>query len=91
MASNATPPIALDGLKISSTLPPVPSVSGADPSRAVLDGFRIAVADFVSKTWDVELEKVFAGVDTGNILPPPLMNREERGRFSRRYTTIQER
>lgn len=46
-------------------LPELPVVKGADPERVPIDAFRLAVAKQVAEVWDVDVEKVFAGVDTG--------------------------
>lgn len=46
-------------------LPPLPEVPGTEPQRIALDAFRIAVADQVSKSLDLDIEKVFEGVQVG--------------------------
>ena len=47
-------------------LPTLPEVPGADPSRAVLDSFRIAIAKRVADALPpLTLEQVYQGVDYG--------------------------
>ncbi|KAF8196148.1 hypothetical protein BJ912DRAFT_956508 [Pholiota molesta] len=49
----------------SSTMPPLPAVPDTDPSRAVLDSFRIAIAKRLSETLPLTIEQAFAGIDYG--------------------------
>lgn len=61
-------------------LPALPSVAGASPDRAALDGFRLAVAKLVADAWEEDVAKVFAGVDTGQWgFVSCQDNKEERG------------
>lgn len=47
-------------------LPTLPDVSGADPTRAVLDSFKIAIAKRVADALPpLTLEQVYQGVDYG--------------------------
>ncbi|KAK4689597.1 arginyl-tRNA synthetase, partial [Tremellales sp. Uapishka_1] len=46
-------------------LPVIPTVAGADPARSPFDGFKIAAAKLVAEAWDVDVAKVYEGVDTG--------------------------
>lgn len=48
-------------------LPELPSVAAADPHRNVLDAARLSVAKIVSEAWGVDADKVFMGVDTGEL------------------------
>ncbi|VDC03872.1 unnamed protein product [Peniophora sp. CBMAI 1063] len=49
-----------------ATLPSLPPVAGTDPSRAVLDSFRIAIAKKVADALpELSVEQVYAGVDYG--------------------------
>ncbi|KAK4048753.1 arginyl-tRNA synthetase [Microbotryomycetes sp. JL201] len=51
-----------------SFLPPVPQLPGvADPALAVLDGFKLAAADYVSQQLGVTLEKAYEGVESGKV------------------------
>jgi arginyl-tRNA synthetase len=47
-------------------LPPLPNVPGTEPERIVLDAFRIAVADQVAKCLNLDIAKVFEGVQFGS-------------------------
>ncbi|KDR74214.1 hypothetical protein GALMADRAFT_571046 [Galerina marginata CBS 339.88] len=47
------------------SIPQLPVLPGTDPSRAVLDSFRIAIAQRLSKTLSLSLEQALAGVDYG--------------------------
>ena len=49
-------------------LPALSTVPGADPSRNVLDGARVVVAQLVADAWGLDVGKVFAGVDTGKLI-----------------------
>ena len=46
-------------------MPTLPVVPETDPSRAVLDSFRIAIAKRLSDTLPLTLEQAFTGVDYG--------------------------
>ena len=49
-----------------ASLPSLPPVAGTDPSRAVLDSFRIAIAKKVADALPpLTVEQVYAGVDYG--------------------------
>ena len=48
-----------------SILPSLPAVPDTDPSRAVLDSFRIAIAKRLSETLPLTIEQAYAGVDYG--------------------------
>ena len=51
---------------IPSHLPPLPEVQEAEPSRCVLDAFRIAIAKRISDALPpLTLEQVYQGVDYG--------------------------
>jgi len=43
----------------------LPIIPNTDPSRAVLDSFRISIAQRLSETLPLTLEKAFTGVDYG--------------------------
>ncbi|KAF8336185.1 hypothetical protein F5887DRAFT_1063258 [Amanita rubescens] len=48
------------------SLPPLPEVSGTDPSRCILDSFRIAIAKQISDALPpLTLEQAYTGVDYG--------------------------
>jgi hypothetical protein len=50
----------------SSLLPPLPEVPGTDPSRCILDSFRIAIAKQISDALPpLTLEQAYTGVDYG--------------------------
>ena len=46
-------------------MPQLPSVPDTDPSSAILDSFRIAIAKRLSESLPLTLEQAFAGVDYG--------------------------
>jgi arginyl-tRNA synthetase len=49
-----------------SVLPSLPEVPGTDPSRCVLDTFRIAIAQKVAAVFpQLSIEQVYQGVDYG--------------------------
>jgi len=48
-----------------STMPALPTVEGTDPSKCVLDSFRIAIAQKISEALPITLEQAFSGVDYG--------------------------
>ena len=51
---------------MSFKLPTLPEVSGADPTRAVLDSFKISIAKRVADALPpLTLEQVYQGVDYG--------------------------
>jgi len=51
---------------MNSTLPTLPPVPGTDPSRCVLDSFRIAIAQRVAAALPpLTLEQAYTGVDYG--------------------------
>ncbi|KAJ9112553.1 hypothetical protein QFC19_000570 [Naganishia cerealis] len=47
------------------TLPAVPSVKGTEPDLCVLDAYRIAAAKAVAEACEIDVEKVYPGVDIG--------------------------
>lgn len=52
--------------QLPSDLPPLPSVPDTEPSRCVLDAFRIAIANLVADALPpLTVEKVYSGVDYG--------------------------
>lgn len=51
--------------RMASSLPDLPPVEGTDPSRCVLDAFRISAATRISKSLNIPLTDAFAGVDLG--------------------------
>ncbi|TFK40112.1 hypothetical protein BDQ12DRAFT_648426 [Crucibulum laeve] len=50
---------------MASSLPPLPAVEGTEPSRSVLDSFRIAIAKRISEALPLSIEQVYPGVDYG--------------------------
>lgn len=50
---------------MTSTLPPLPTVIGTDPSSTVLDSFRTSIAKRVSEALPLTLEQAYSGVDYG--------------------------
>uniref|UniRef100_A0A8H8CJY8 arginine--tRNA ligase n=3 Tax=Psilocybe cubensis TaxID=181762 RepID=A0A8H8CJY8_PSICU len=50
---------------MASTMPSLPSVPGTDPTKCVLDSFRIAIAQKLSNALPLTLEQAFSGVDYG--------------------------
>ncbi|KAH9474201.1 Arginine--tRNA ligase, cytoplasmic [Psilocybe cubensis] len=46
-------------------MPSLPSVPGTDPTKCVLDSFRIAIAQKLSNALPLTLEQAFSGVDYG--------------------------
>ncbi len=46
-------------------MPPLPTVPDTDPERAVLDSFRIAIAQRITAALPVTLEQAYAAVDYG--------------------------
>ena len=49
-----------------STAPPLPGVQGTDPTRCILDSFRIAIAKRVADALPpLNLEQAYTGVDYG--------------------------
>ena len=60
------PKLAPSPFQVPSDLPPLPEVSGTDPTRCVLDSFRIAIAKTVADGLDsLTVEQVYQGVDYG--------------------------
>lgn len=49
----------------SSSLPQLPPVLETDPSKCVLDSFRISIAKRVSEALPITLEQAYSGVDYG--------------------------
>jgi arginyl-tRNA synthetase len=51
---------------MTSSLPPLPKVSGTEPSSCILDAFRIAIAKRVSDALPpLTLDQAYSGVDYG--------------------------
>lgn len=46
-------------------LPPLPHVPGTEPERIALDAFRIAIADQVARSLNLDIAKVYEGVQYG--------------------------
>lgn len=46
-------------------LPPLPQVPGTEPERIALDAFRIAIADQVARSLNLDIAKVYEGVQYG--------------------------
>jgi arginyl-tRNA synthetase len=68
MSTSTAPPVVSSCPSVNPkyALPDLPHLAGVDIARSPLDAFRLAVAKLVSEAWgDVEVEKIFAGVDTG--------------------------
>ena len=71
MASTSTdspsrPKLAPSPFSVPASLPVLPEVPGTDPTRCVLDSFRIAIAKVVADALEpLTLEKVYEGVDYG--------------------------
>ena len=45
----------------------LPQVAGADPERSALDAAKLVVAKQVAEAWGLDVAKVYAGVDTGEL------------------------
>lgn len=45
-------------------LPDLPYIESTEPARIALDAFRTAIAVQVSKILDLDLDKVYAGIQT---------------------------
>jgi len=69
MGSSSAPPIVSSKAPINPQydLGELPTVAGADPERNVLDAAKLIVAKQVSEAWGLDVAKVFAGVDTGQL------------------------
>ena len=71
MASTSTqqsnkPVLAPSPFSVPSDLPKLPEVAGTDPTRCVLDSFRIAIAKVVADALEpLTVEQVYQGVDYG--------------------------
>ncbi|KAI0687524.1 arginyl-tRNA synthetase [Earliella scabrosa] len=69
MASTSTanrPKLSPSPFKVPADLPPLPEVPGTDPTRCVLDAFRIAIAKIVADGLEqLTVEQVYQGVDYG--------------------------
>lgn len=65
MSSSSTVPAPVKAQYDLGDLPTVPS---ANPERNVLDSARLVVAKLVSEAWGLDLEKVFIGVDVGEVV-----------------------
>lgn len=50
---------------VSSAMPQLPTVPETDPSKCVLDSFRIAIAKRLSEALPLTVEQAFSGVDYG--------------------------
>lgn len=60
-------PASFNGAPFLSELPEMPNLPGADIKRAPLDSFRLAIAQHVASSLDVDLSAAFAAVGTGKI------------------------
>ena len=71
MASTSTgssnrPKLAPSPFSVPADLPKLPEVPGTDPTRCVLDSFRIAIAKTVADALEpLTIEQVYQGVDYG--------------------------
>lgn len=71
MASTSTlpsnkPVLAPSPYTVPADLPKLPEVAGTDPTRSVLDMFRIAIAKVVAEALEpLTVDKVYQGVDYG--------------------------
>ncbi len=64
--SSNRPKLGPSPFKVPSDLPQLPEVPGTDPTRCVLDSFRIAIAQVVVNGLDtLTIEQVYQGVDYG--------------------------
>ncbi|PIL23042.1 hypothetical protein GSI_14349 [Ganoderma sinense ZZ0214-1] len=64
--SSNRPKLGPSPFKVPSDLPSLPEVPGTDPTRCVLDSFRIAIAKIVVNGLDtLAIEQVYQGVDYG--------------------------
>ena len=64
--SSNRPKLAPSPFKVPSDLPQLPEVADTDPTRCVLDSFRIAIAKTVVNGLDtLTIEQVYQGVDYG--------------------------
>ena len=60
------PKLAPSPFSVPADLPKLPEVPGTDPTRCVLDSFRIAIAKVVADALEpLTVEQVFQGVDYG--------------------------
>ncbi|KAL1948693.1 hypothetical protein VTO73DRAFT_10499 [Trametes versicolor] len=60
------PTLAPSPFAVPTDLPPLPEVAGTDPTRCVLDSFRIAIAKVVADALEpLTVEQVYQGVDYG--------------------------
>ena len=50
---------------VSTSMPDLPTVQGTDPSKCVLESFRIAIAKRLSEALSLSLEQAYAGVNYG--------------------------
>lgn len=57
--------VATSSIQTTMALPDLPHLEGTDPSRCMLDAFRISAATRISKSLDIPLKDAFAGVDLG--------------------------
>ncbi|ODN87394.1 arginine-tRNA ligase [Cryptococcus wingfieldii CBS 7118] len=46
-------------------LPALPEIKGVDPTRSVVEAFRIAAAKVVADAWEEDIEKIFPAVELG--------------------------
>ncbi|TFK86419.1 arginyl-tRNA synthetase [Polyporus arcularius HHB13444] len=70
MASTSTdtanrPKLGPSPFSVPADLPKLPEVPGTDPTRCVLDSFRIAIAKSVADALELTIEQVYQGVDYG--------------------------
>lgn len=60
------PTLAPSPFAVPTDLPALPEVAGTDPTRCVLDSFRIAIAKVVADALEpLTVEQVYQGVDYG--------------------------
>ncbi len=60
-------PASFNGAPYLSELPQMPNIPGVDTKRSPLDNFRLAIAQHISSSLDVNIEAAFAAVGTGKI------------------------
>ncbi|KAI0823467.1 arginyl-tRNA synthetase [Trametes gibbosa] len=64
--SSNKPTLAPSPFVLPADLPPLPEVAGTDPTRCVLDSFRVAIAKAISDALEpLTVEQVYQGVDYG--------------------------
>ena len=65
--ASTVPPIANASSSIPEryALPELPKVADASVEREPMDAFRLAAAKLIADAWNEPIEKIYAGVDTG--------------------------